>query len=78
MPTSLKELKRLLKECKQVLRYLRKLYKSGAVLRMLHPLAELNNAEEQVKYYTEQINKRKAEDKEFKKKWKKYTTQKNK
>lgn len=68
MPTSLKELKRLLKECKQVLRYLRKLYKSGAILRMLHPLAELNNVEEQIKHYTEQINKRKAEDKEFKKK----------
>lgn len=55
MPTSLKDLKRLLKECKQVLRYMRKLYKSGAALRMLQPLAELNNAEEQVAYYKDKI-----------------------
>lgn len=55
MPTSLKELKQLYKESKQVLKYLRKLYKSGAILRMLHPLAELNNAEKQVADYKNKI-----------------------
>lgn len=55
MPTSLRDLKIFYKQAKQVLKYMRKLYKSGAALRMLDSLAELNNAEEQVEYYKDKI-----------------------
>ena len=55
MPISLKELKQLYKECKQVLKYMKRLYKSGAALRMLQPRAELENAELMVKFYKDQI-----------------------
>ena len=78
MPTNLKDLKIFYKQAKQVLKYMRKLYKSGAALRMLNPLLELNNAKEQVKYYAELIKKYKSDNKQFNKKWKKYTAHKNK